>query len=155
DGKARFMVADRRALVRSGQVSLAGSALLADPEADLRCGDGVALPKPGETPSLEPSPSQAPPSVLPSPSLSPTPSASPTPGASPAPQRTPTPTPAPTRTPTGAPTTGPPASPPPSSSPPPTKPALQRATVSPDKVAQLFDNKPCTNFPTTVNAGVL
>jgi putative peptide zinc metalloprotease protein len=158
DGNARFMVADESALVRSGKVSLSGQALLADPGADLRCGDGVALPKPGESPSLEPSPSEAPPSVLPSPSLSPTPPPSPslTPGTSPTPRRTPTPTP--TRTPTRAPTTGPPTSRPPTSSPPPpppTKPVLQRATASPATVAQLFNNEPCTNFPTTVTAGVL
>jgi putative peptide zinc metalloprotease protein len=119
DGVARFAVADRSAQVRSGKVTLAGQALLADPDADLRCGDGVALPDPGESPTLEPSPSDAP-SVLPSPSLSPTPSLSP--GASPTPTRTPTPTP--TRTPTRGPTTGPP-TPPPTSSPSPPPPRNQ------------------------------
>ncbi len=111
-GVARFAVADNSAQVRSGVVNLDGQTLLADPDADLRCGDGVALPKPGESPTLEPSPSDVP-SVLPSPSLSPTPPPSPslTPGASPTPNRTPT------RTPTRGPTTGAPPPPPP---PPPT-----------------------------------
>ena len=156
DGVARFAVADRSAQVRSGKVSLAGQVLLPDPDADLRCGDGVALPKPGESPSLEPSPSEAPPSVLPSPSLSPTPSPTPslTPGASPTPRRTPTPTP--TRTPTRGPTTGPPPPPPTTSPPPPpTKPVLQRGSASPATVAQLNNNEPCSNFGTTVTVGVL
>jgi putative peptide zinc metalloprotease protein len=152
------MVADQSAQVRSGKVSLSGQTLLADPSADLRCGDGVALPKPGDSPTLEPSPSEAPPSVLPSPSLSPAPSPAPSlsPGATPTPRRTPTPTPTrtPTRGPTASPTPSPTRSLPPP--PPPTKPVLQRATASPGTVAQIAPSgAPCTDFPTSVTAGAL
>jgi hypothetical protein len=82
-----------------------------DPSADLTCGDGVALPKPGGTPTVQATPSDTPsesPSASPSVSDSASASASATPGTTP----TKTKTPGPTRTTAGPPppttTTAPP-----------------------------------------------
>ncbi|MEU0559781.1 cyclic nucleotide-binding protein [Dactylosporangium sp. NPDC006015] len=116
DGRARFALTAGSASpeVGSGVVTQGGSAVTVDPSADLTCGDGIALPKPGGTPTVSPGPSPSDtPSESPSPSVSPSASESasvaPT---TPGPTPTKTKTPGPTRTTAGPPppttTTAPP-----------------------------------------------
>ncbi|GGM75979.1 cyclic nucleotide-binding protein [Dactylosporangium sucinum] len=111
DGAARFALSagNDAADVGKGVVHADGTPLDVDPQADLTCGDGVVLPKPGGTPSVVPSASDTP-SASPSPSdsLSPSPSAS----ASASPTRSPT------RSPSATVTTAPPTSAAPTTSPP-------------------------------------
>ncbi|MEV4131568.1 cyclic nucleotide-binding protein [Dactylosporangium sp. NPDC049742] len=135
DGRARFALTAGSSSpeVGSGVVTQGGSAVTVDPSADLTCGDGIALPKPGGTPTVSPGPSPSDtPSESPSPSASPSASesasATPTPGTTPTKTKTPTPT----RT-----TAGPP---PPTTSPPPppdtTPPRLANAGIGAGRFAQ-------------------
>ncbi|GAA2346128.1 cyclic nucleotide-binding protein [Dactylosporangium salmoneum] len=135
EGPARFALsAGDDPEVGRGVVKLSGEVVPPSSGADLTCGDGVALPKPGGTPTVSPSPSDTP-SQMPSPSdsASASPSASdpaaPTTEATPTPTRTRTPTP--TRT-----TAGPP--PPTTAGPPPT------TTTAPPKDTTV----PVVRFPT-------
>ncbi|WP_432986107.1 cyclic nucleotide-binding protein [Dactylosporangium sp. CA-233914] len=125
EGPARFaLTPSGEPEVGRGVVKLDGETVAPSASADLTCGDGVALPKPGGTPTVVPSATDTPselPSPSDSPSASPSASASATPEATPTRTRTPTPTPTkttagpPTPT-TGAPpttTTGPPPNQPP------------------------------------------
>ncbi|WP_433056807.1 metalloprotease [Dactylosporangium sp. CS-033363] len=126
EGSARFaLTASGSPEVGRGVVTSSGTVVPPSSSADLTCGDGVALPKPGGTPTVVPSASDTP-SELPSPSESPSASASasdtPTPTATPTrttagPTRT---TAGPTRTTAGPPptTAGPTTSPPPPYRPP-------------------------------------
>jgi putative peptide zinc metalloprotease protein len=160
DGVARFAVTPDAAAVRAGTVTRGGSTVAPSPDADLTCGDGVALPKPGDAPSVAPSPS-----ALSSPTDSPP--ASPSPSASAAPQpsssvtRSPTPRASATRTPGGPPPTNPGNPPPPTTpaaSPTPsrdtTAPTLNRVGVT-SEVSQIYNGKPCTDYPTSVSVSTL
>ncbi|MET7421771.1 cyclic nucleotide-binding protein [Dactylosporangium sp. NPDC005555] len=113
DGRARFALTagGSSPVVGSGVVTQGGSAVTVDTSAELTCGDGVALPKPGGTPTVAPTPSDTPsesPSPSPSESVSESASTSPTPGTTPTKTKTPTPTRGTTTT-----------APPPTTSPPP------------------------------------
>ncbi|GAA2597046.1 hypothetical protein GCM10010399_29630 [Dactylosporangium fulvum] len=157
DGPARFaLTAGGAPEVGKGAVRQDGGLLPVDPQADLTCGDGVALPKPGGSPSMVPSPSDTPsdtPSESPSPSPSPSPSdsasASPSPSATPTRTRSATPTRTTAGPTTGAPTTSPP--PPPDTTPP----TFTRASVSPGTIAQIYNGGPCTSYGTSVNVAVI
>ncbi|GAA3457809.1 cyclic nucleotide-binding protein [Dactylosporangium matsuzakiense] len=126
EGSARFaLAAGNDPEVGRGVVKQDGAVVDPAATADLTCGDGVALPKPGGTPTVVPSATETP-SVLPSPSDSPSASAS----------ATNTPEATPSRT-TGRPTATPTATPPTTTAGPP--PTTAAPTTSP----------PDTTVPTT------
>jgi putative peptide zinc metalloprotease protein len=116
EGAARFaLTAGDDPEVGRGLVRLDGTAVAPSSAADLTCGDGVALPKPGGTPTVVPSATDTPSE---SPSSSDSPSASASESAPASTEATPTRTtkaPTPTRT-----TAGPPPPPPTTAGPPPT-----------------------------------
>jgi putative peptide zinc metalloprotease protein len=120
EGLARYAVSPSATVVGTGSVYRAGRPLAVDPRADLTCGDGVALRRPGGTPTVERSvdPSRDP---SPDPSVSRSPSSSPSVGnPRPGTSRTTRP-PTRTRPPPPPVTTGPPApsvTPPPANRPP-------------------------------------
>ncbi|MGI5247462.1 cyclic nucleotide-binding protein [Dactylosporangium sp. CA-139066] len=141
EGAARFALsAGNDPEVGRGIVKLNGEVVEPYNQADLTCGDGVALPKPGGTPTVYPSPTDSP-SDLPSPSDSPSesPSASTSPSATPTRSRTPTPT----RT-TAGPTTG---APPTTTTAPPadTTPPTVVVRAAPSGIYHTYGGNPCWN----------
>jgi putative peptide zinc metalloprotease protein len=154
DGVARFAMTPGSTEVGTGVVTRGGNVVSPSPDADLRCGDGVALPKPGGTPAVAPSPSDSP-SAAPSPSdvpsAAPSSSDSPLPGAT---TRSPTP-----RSTTKSPTKGPTAGPTPTTSPlppankPPAITWVQQPTGTIDQV--LNSGAACNGGPTTASLSVV
>ncbi|WP_432835489.1 cyclic nucleotide-binding protein [Dactylosporangium sp. CA-092794] len=152
EGSARFALsAGNEPEVGRGVVRQHGTAVTPDRGADLTCGDGVALPKPGDTPTLPPSPTDTP-SESPSPSDSPSASASASAEATPTGTPTKTPTPTPTKTTPGAPpptTAGPPppttgAPPTTSAGPPPdTTPPTVTVRAAPSSIYRTWNGGPC------------
>ncbi|MET7394696.1 cyclic nucleotide-binding protein [Dactylosporangium sp. NPDC005572] len=143
EGAARFALSagNDAAEVGKGVVRAGGSTLDVDPQADLTCGDGVVLPKPGGTPSVVPSATDTPSaSQSPSDSLSPSPSTS----ASPSRTRSPSASPSATRSPSPSTSTSPP--PPPDTTPP-------RATIgaSPTSIFRTWGNEICWNVSPPAN----
>ncbi|MEV0135264.1 cyclic nucleotide-binding protein [Dactylosporangium sp. NPDC050688] len=148
DGRARYALSAGSTApeVGSGIVTQGGSAVTVDPSADLTCGDGIALPKPGGTPTMSPSPSDLP-SESPSASPSPSDSASPSATAGPTPTRTRTPTPTRGTTTTAPPTTSPP--------PPNNPPRITVTRQSTGPLAQVFSNNNiCTDAARTATIAV-
>jgi putative peptide zinc metalloprotease protein len=145
NGAARLAVDPGDTDLSTGDATFNGIALASTGD-ELTCGDGVALPKVGGSPSPSATPEESP-----SPSDSPSASPSPTPG--PSTQTTTAPGTTPTRT-TKPPTTGPPTTKPPTTGPPPTTsppnlpPKITWVTdpgalKPPAQISQDVDGQPC------------
>ncbi|MER7283977.1 cyclic nucleotide-binding protein [Dactylosporangium sp. NPDC000244] len=158
EGAARFALpAGSDPEVGRGVVKLDGTVVDPSSAADLTCGDGVALPKPGGTPTVVPSASDTP-SELPSPSDSPSASASASDPASTeaTPTKTPTKTPTPTRTTAKPPTTTPAVPRTTTAGPPPNQPPVITIVTQPASPIDqtLNSGAPCNNGSTQVSIRV-
>ncbi|HTJ40332.1 MAG TPA: cyclic nucleotide-binding protein [Dactylosporangium sp.] len=154
EGAARFALsAGDDPEVGRGVVKLNGEVVDPFNQADLTCGDGVALPKPGGTPTVAPSPTDTP-SEIPSPSDSPSTSPSASASSEPTPTKT-TKGPTPTRT-TAGPTRTTGAPPTTTTAPPPNNPPTVSVLRQPSgPLSQVFnDGSKCTNYNTTASIAV-